>query len=410
MSRLPSSLSSLSILEHELEEELKNLTVPLSKQMAQSKIPQPRARIPTLRTRKDIPPVGLSSEKPRDDDQFLSALGRYAEKGKIPIKLRQDGRFQRVYERLVASAKSVINYEHPRRDHTLSSDRLIEALNKMDLAHLRVPPAVSKGRPLFFCESPTSSLASLSKLDKTVEVVIEGVDVNLKGVTSLALLVTRDGEDYREAATLPSRLSQRVVPGDTTKTYRMTCDEAEWYRIVILDRGALVAMSGALSGDRRVKFTDNSENTVGYATVRVLKGRTSYWLSVTVLAMSLHRKNFAPLGDLWPLLCVNGEDPVDVMKSGTSGRRVSMSRVANSAELRSKAVEIESRDPFTSFAIFAITNDEEVIGGTEELLIDDDDYNCDERTVEVYLFDNACEGRIGLASLRVKIEKRLNGP
>ncbi|KAF4703082.1 hypothetical protein FOZ63_002954, partial [Perkinsus olseni] len=42
-----------------------------------------------------------------------------------------------------------------------------------------------------------------------------------------------------------------------------------------------------------------------------------------------------------------------------------------------------SREPFTSFAIFAITDEEQIIGGTEELLIDDGDYDCDERAVEV---------------------------
>ncbi|KAF4672709.1 hypothetical protein FOL46_008520 [Perkinsus olseni] len=403
MSGLPSSLSSLSVLEHQLEEELKGLTVSLPKEPVRSRIPVPRAKVPKLRTRKD---TLCSPQRAHGDDEFVAALVRYASE-EMPDNLVGDSQFERVYEGLAKRVNSIINYDSSHPLHSaLPTARLVKALNQLDFSHLRSTAAVGTDRPLFSSGPQRWSVEIPGKPVRSVLVVLRDVDIRLRGA-HLALVAARDGEDFREAAQLLCRWSQRILLDDPTRTYRMTCDEAKGYRIGIFDRESLVASSERLSESGRIELINARGDSVGTATVMILEEGTNHRLTVTVLAMSLHRKSFAPLGDLRPLLCLNGENPLDIVR-GNEGRRASMSRVANSAELRSKAVVAESREPFTSFAIFAITDEEQIIGGTEELLIDDGDYDCDERAVEVDLFDDACENKIGLVSLRVRIERELD--
>ncbi|KAF4734592.1 hypothetical protein FOZ62_021494, partial [Perkinsus olseni] len=239
MSGLPSSLSSLSILEHQLEEELKGLTVSLPKEPARSRIPLPRGKVPKLRTRKD---TLCSPPRAHGDDEFVAALVRYASE-EMPDNLFGDSQFERVYEGLAKRVNSIVNYESSHPLHSaLPTARLVKALNELDFSHLRSTAAVATDRPLFSSGPQCWSVEIPGKPVRSVLVVLRDVDIRLSGA-HLALVAARDGEDLREAAQFLCRWSQRILLDDPTRTYRMTCDEAKGYRIGIFDRESLVASS-----------------------------------------------------------------------------------------------------------------------------------------------------------------------
>ncbi|KAF4661813.1 hypothetical protein FOL47_006534 [Perkinsus chesapeaki] len=396
MASLNASLSSLSVLEHQLEEELRSLVIPQHPKDTSSRIPQPHARVPRLRTRKNP----AKKEKKIDGDEFLLALAEYAkQEDATPAQARPSPSPTNCLEALSACQA----YERKRTKALVALFDTIGHLSTGSKDARRCLP-VAVGRPLFSGASLPKENALPDRSEQSVSVVIRNVEVNLNG-SRLAFLLVRGGEYYRDAAQLPCRWSQRLNLLNPLQRYRMVCGEAESYRVAILDRSAVVGLSDTFKSGGRVFFKDIRGHPLGYAETAICAEGTTYCLTVTPLEIGLHRKNFAPLKGMWPLLCLDGEHPLDILFNNPT-RRASMSRVADSVELRSKSVVIERDEPFTSFAVFVVCGDNKVVGGTEELLIEDDDYDCEERCVEVDLFDEACVNKMGFVSLRVKVDKR----